>query len=119
MNLISLFQRRKEGQIQNVESVSADWEEAIFICSKCAMKISGETNGRRTRLKSELKDALRLEGILGVKVLEVSCLDVCERNRIAIGSSINSKLSKNILLSPPGISGKKLLPIIFPDRFKS
>ncbi|TGK09339.1 hypothetical protein EHQ81_06705 [Leptospira selangorensis] len=119
MNLISLFQGREEGQIQNVESVSADWEEAIFVCSKCAMKINGETNGRKTRLKSELKDALRSEGIHGVKVLEVSCLDVCERNRIAIGSSVNSKMGKNILLSPPGISGKKLLPIILPDRFRS
>ncbi|PJZ50429.1 hypothetical protein [Leptospira saintgironsiae] len=119
MNLISLFQGREEVPIQSVESVSADWEEAILICSKCAMKINGETNGRKTRLKSELKDALRSEGIKGVKVLEVSCLDVCERNRIAIGSSKNSQMGKHILLSPPGISGRKLLPIILPNRFRS
>ena len=119
MNLISLFQGREEGQVQNVESVVADWEEAIFVCSKCAMKIKGETDGRKTRLKAELKDALRSEGIKGVRVLEVSCLDVCERNRIAIGSSQNQKLGRNILLAPPGISAQKLLSKIFPDKFRS
>ncbi|TGL60957.1 hypothetical protein [Leptospira sarikeiensis] len=119
MNLISLFQSREENSSEDIDSVSANWEEAILVCSKCAMKIRGETDGRKTRLKGELKDALRSEGIKGVRVLEVSCLDVCERNRIAIGFSQNQKLGRNIVLAPAGISARKLLSKIFPDKFRS
>ncbi|MEI1277279.1 hypothetical protein V6Z05_03050 [Leptospira venezuelensis] len=119
MNIISLFQGREQLPVQDIEYVAANWEAAILVCSKCAMKIKGETDGKRTRLKSELKDALRSEGIRDIRVLEVGCLDVCERNKIAIVFSENPKLSKKILLVPPGISGKKLLPKILPDRFRS
>ncbi|TGL34251.1 hypothetical protein EHQ52_06935 [Leptospira koniambonensis] len=119
MNIISLFQGREEVPIQNVEYVSADWEEAILVCNKCAMKIKGETDGRRTRIKSELKEALNSEGIKNIRVLEVSCLDVCKRNRIAITFSKNPQMSRKILLVPPKISGKEILPKILPDRFRS
>ncbi|PJZ67013.1 hypothetical protein CH371_02730 [Leptospira wolffii] len=108
MKFRTLFDPQNETEGEALENTEANWEEAILICTKCASKIRGEVSFGKTRLKGEIKAALRSEGIESVRVVEVSCLDVCERDRIAIASSLQSPLGRKILLVPPGTSGRKI-----------
>ncbi len=118
MNFRTLFESKTEEEHKSLESVEGDWEEAIFICAKCASKIRGEMLNGRTRLREEIKDNLRYEKIKGVRVLEVSCLDVCEKNRIAIATSFKSPIGKKIILVPPSMSGKNFIKSVFENEIK-
>ncbi|TGK07042.1 hypothetical protein EHO59_02710 [Leptospira semungkisensis] len=109
MRFNTLFHPQGSDPNAPMETVQSDWEEAILVCTKCASKFRGEFFNGRTRLRSELKDTLRSEGVRNVRVMEVSCLDVCERDKIAITSTRFSKMGRAILLVPPGVSAERVL----------
>lgn len=116
MKFRTLFDPSVKKALEDVETIEGDWEEAILICTKCASKIRGEIYMGKTRLKGEIKESLKSEGLKSVRVLEVSCLDVCERGRVAVATTMKSPLGKRILLVPPATSGKSVLKSLLMPR---
>lgn len=67
---------------------SAPWSELVLICRECAEKRPGGTDSKgRTRLRDELRTALKRRGLRkrGVQVVDSECLDLCpKRGAIAV-----------------------------------
>ena len=60
-------------------SEAAPFEEAVFICSKCAAKVGRGRRGK-TELRGEIKHALKAQGLgKKIRIVETTCLDLCPK----------------------------------------
>ncbi|RHX85314.1 hypothetical protein DLM78_14480 [Leptospira stimsonii] len=109
LNRIESLDAEKNKMSEVIETADGGWEGAILVCSQCAGKIPGERFLGKSRIKNELKTLIRSEKIAGVRVLEVSCLNVCEKNRIAIANTLFSEPGKKIAMVPAKTSAKRIL----------
>lgn len=107
LNPFGLIHRKKISE--EIETADGGWEDAILVCSQCAAKIPGESFLGKSRIKNELKLQIRSEKIKGVRILETSCLDVCEKNKIAVANTFSSQPGRRIAMFPPKTTAQQIL----------
>ncbi|PJZ53808.1 hypothetical protein CH380_07255 [Leptospira adleri] len=100
---------KREKFPEGIETADGGWEGAILVCSQCAAKIPGESFLGKSRIKNELKFQIRSEKIDGIRILEVSCLNVCEKNKIAVANTFSSQTGERIAIVPPKTTARQIL----------
>lgn len=87
-----LFKRRTKKIHDSLVEGDAPWQGCIGVCSKCARKVHA-MDGDKTRLRVALKALVSLRGLKKqVRAIDVSCLDVCPENSIAIAHFTESSI---------------------------
>jgi predicted metal-binding protein len=71
-----------------IRELPAKWDDVILVCRKCSKKLHGGFGENQdVRLEKLLRRASKNKGKgkkRAVKVLQVSCLDVCPKNAVTV-----------------------------------
>mgnify|MGYP001348841015 FL=1 len=87
-----LFKRRTKQVHDGLTQAEHPWQGCIGVCSKCARKVHA-MDGGKTRLRVGLKALIGLRGIKKqVRPVDISCLDVCPENSIAVAHFTQSSI---------------------------
>jgi hypothetical protein len=93
----------------------APWSDVVLVCAKCAAKL-GRGHKGKSELRGEIKQAVKLAGLKGVRVADVGCLDLCPKNGQTVATS-RQMAEGRLMVVGPQADGAAVVRLLFEEPF--